>query len=403
MLGTYGSDERECSPRASPSAPPDGGTPDGGTVHPGRMHRAPGVAPRVHRPTLPMRRSLQWVGVKVTVLVGGVGGARFLAGVRELLGPTPFPAGDDASAGDHDITAVVNVGDDAWMHGVRICPDLDTCMYTLGGGIDTERGWGRADETWNAKAELAAYGADPSWFGLGDRDLATHLIRTQMLDAGYRLSDVTAALCRRWQPGVRLLPATDDRHETHVVVAKPDGAEGERVAIHFQEWWVRYRAQIETFGFAQVGSDDTSAAPGVVEAIESADVVLLAPSNPVVSIGAIVSVPGIRAALRTTAAPVVGISPVIDNKPLRGMADECLSVIGVDTSAEAIAAHYGARSGNGILDGWLIADGDRATVDGLAVGNAPLLMSDPATTARMVTDACSLVGVPTPPIPGATR
>lgn len=351
-------------------------------------------------------------GVKVTVLVGGVGGARFLSGVRELFGPTPFPEPPDAAAeaapagavpdqvhppGRHEITAIVNVGDDAWMHGVRICPDLDTCMYTLGGGIDRDRGWGRVGETWHAKEELAAYGADPDWFGLGDRDLATHLIRTQMLDAGYPLSDVTAALCRRWQPGVRLLPATDDRHETHVVVAKPDGDEGQRIAIHFQEWWVRHRAKIPTYGFAQVGSDDTKAAPGVVDAIESADVVLLAPSNPVVSIGAIVSVPGVRAALRTTTAPVVGISPVIDNRPLRGMADECLSVIDVETSAEAIAAHYGARTASGILDAWLIAEGDQATVDGIVVGRAPLLMTDPATTAQMVRDACALVGVDTPP------
>ncbi|MFW0786676.1 2-phospho-L-lactate transferase [Gordonia sp. CPCC 206044] len=348
--------------------------------------------------------------MKVTVLVGGVGGARFLSGVRELLGPTPFPAPVDPATGEslpvaqdhpsgrHEITAIVNVGDDAWMHGVRICPDLDTCMYTLGGGIDCERGWGRVGETWHAKEELAAYGADPDWFGLGDRDLATHLIRTQMLDAGYRLSDVTAALCRRWQPGVRLLPVTDDRHETHVVVAKPGGADDERIAIHFQEWWVRHRAGIPTFGFAQVGSDEAQAAPGVIEAVAEADVVLLAPSNPVVSIGAIVSVPGLRSALRTTAAPVVGVSPVIDNRPLRGMADECLSVIGVQTSAEAIAAHYGARSGNGLLDGWLIADGDHADVDGIAIGSAPLLMSDPATTADMVRAACRLVGVPTPDV-----
>lgn len=342
--------------------------------------------------------------VKVTVLVGGVGGARFLTGVRELLGPTPFPAVEaadegapsDSPASAHEVTAIVNVGDDAWMHGVRICPDLDTCMYTLGGGIDPERGWGRRAESWHAKEELAAYGADPDWFGLGDRDLATHLIRTQMLDAGYRLSDVTAALCRRWQPGVRLLPATDERHETHVVVAKPDGAEDERVAIHFQEWWVRYRAQIPTFGFAQVGSDETQTAPGVSDAIAEADIVLLAPSNPVVSIGAIVSVPGMRAALRSTSAPVVGISPVINNRPLRGMADECLAVIGVQTSAAAIAEHYGARSGNGILDGWLVADGDQAHVNGITVGSAPLLMTDASATARMVRAACALVGVATP-------
>ncbi|QMU18879.1 2-phospho-L-lactate transferase [Gordonia rubripertincta] len=337
--------------------------------------------------------------MKVTVLVGGVGGARFLLGLRELLGTTPFPPHPDdptLGVGEHQITAIVNVGDDAWMHGVRICPDLDTCMYTLGDGIDPERGWGRRGETWHAKEELAAYGADPDWFGLGDRDLATHLIRTQMLDAGYRLSDVTAALSRRWSPGVRLLPVTDDRHETHVVIAKPDGDEGERVAIHFQEWWVRHRAQVPTFGFAQVGSDDTTPAPGVLDAITDADVILLAPSNPVVSIGAIVSVPGMRSALRTTKAPVVGVSPIIDNRPLRGMADACLSVIGVESSAEAVAAHYGARSGNGILDGWLIAENDSAQVDGIAIGSAPLLMTDPQATAQMIRAACALVDVAMP-------
>ncbi|GAB20856.1 LPPG--FO 2-phopspho-L-lactate transferase [Gordonia effusa NBRC 100432] len=330
------------------------------------------------------------------MLVGGVGGARFLLGVRELLGATPFPPPDSEShAAAHEITAIVNVGDDAWMHGVRICPDLDTCMYTLGGGIDAERAWGRQGETWHAKEELAAYGADPDWFGLGDRDLATHLIRTQILEAGFRLADVTAALSKRWQPGVRLLPATEDRHETHVVVTKPGGDDDEQVAIHFQEWWVRHRAQIPTFGFAQVGSE-AKPGPGVVDAIADADLVLFAPSNPVVSIGAIMSVPGLRAALRNTAAPVVGISPVIDNKPLRGMADECLTVIGVETTAQAIAEHYGARSGNGLIDGWLIADGDSAQVDGIAIGTAPLLMTDPATTAKMVVAAAELVGVTMP-------
>ncbi len=294
------------------------------------------------------------------------------------------------------MTAIVNVGDDSYMHGVRICPDLDTCMYTLGGGIDPDRGWGHRNETWNAMEELAAYGADPDWFGLGDRDLATHLIRTHMLEAGFGLSDVTEALCRRWDPGVRLLPASDQRHETHVVIDKPGEADGARVAIHFQEWWVRYRAQVPTHGFAQVGRDTVTPAPGVLEAIADADIVLLAPSNPVVSIGAITSVPGIRGALRTTSAPVVGVSPVIADKPLRGMADACLSVIGVETSAQGIAEHYGARSGNGLLDGWLIADGDRADVDGMTVGTAPLLMSDAAATADMIRAACALVGVQTP-------
>ena len=164
------------------------------------------------------------------------------------------------------------------MYGVRICPDLDTCMYTLGGGIDPERGWGHRDETWHAKEELAAYGVQPDWFGLGDRDLATHLVRSQMLRAGYPLSQVTEALCERWQPGARLLPASDDRSETHVVITDPD--DGEKRAIHFQEWWVRYRAQVPTHSFAFVGADTATAGPGVTEAIETADVVLLAPSNP---------------------------------------------------------------------------------------------------------------------------
>jgi LPPG:FO 2-phospho-L-lactate transferase len=170
--------------------------------------------------------------VKVVVVVGGVGGARFLLGVKALLGLPPVGPGESP----HEITAVVNTGDDVWMHGLRICPDLDTCMYTLGGGIDTGRGWGQRGETWVVKEQLAAYGADPDWFGLGDKDIATHLVRTRMLRAGYQLSAVTEALCDRWKPGLKLLPMTDDRVETHVVVDTP---EGERKAIHFQEWWVR--------------------------------------------------------------------------------------------------------------------------------------------------------------------
>ncbi len=331
--------------------------------------------------------------MKVTVLVGGVGGARFLLGVQKLLGLGQFadPGMNSSTASPHELTAIVNVGDDAWMYGVRICPDLDTCMYTLGGGIDPERGWGHRDETWHAKEELAAYGVQPDWFGLGDRDLATHLVRSQMLRAGYPLSQVTEALCDRWQPGARLLPASDDRSETHVVVTDPES--GNQRAIHFQEWWVRYRAQIPTHSFAFIGTEKAKAAPGVADAIAGADVVLLAPSNPVVSIGAILAVPGLRSALRSTPAPVIGYSPIVAGKPLRGMADDCLKVIGVDSTSEAVGAHYGARSGTGILDGWLIDAGDHAEIEGVNVEAVPLLMTDPAATAEMVRAGLQLAGI----------
>lgn len=335
--------------------------------------------------------------VKITVLVGGVGGARFLLGVQRLLGLGQFGTQDSAqisaAAGDldHEVTAVVNVGDDAWMYGVRICPDLDTCMYTLGGGIDPERGWGHRDETWNAKQELAAYGVQPDWFGLGDRDLATHLVRSQMLRAGYPLSQVTEALCRRWSPGATLLPVSDDRCETHVVITDPDN--GDQKAIHFQEWWVRYRAQVQTHSFAFIGSEKATAATGVVDAIASADIVMLAPSNPIVSIGAILAIPGLRAALRSTSAPVVGYSPIIAGKPLRGMADECLRVSGIESTSAAVAEYYGARSSTGILDYWLIHEEDRAVIPGVTVKAIPLLMSDPAATAEMVRAGMELAGV----------
>jgi LPPG:FO 2-phospho-L-lactate transferase len=287
-----------------------------------------------------------------------------------------------ARPGD-DITAIVNTGDDITLHGLRICPDLDSVMYTLGDGIDRERGWGRADETWRIKDDLARYGAEPSWFGLGDLDIATHLVRTQMLDAGYPLSDVTAALCTRWQPGVTLLPMTDQRCETHVVV-EIDGA---AKAIHFQEWWIRYRAALPAKAFAQVGIDGAKPAPGVLEAITEADVVLVAPSNPVVSIGTILAVPGIRDAITHGRAPVAGISPIVGGRPVRGMADACLPAIGVEVSAQGVGRHYGARGADGLLDAWLVHGTDTARIDGVTVRAVPLLMTDDKATARMVRDA----------------
>ncbi|RSN09744.1 2-phospho-L-lactate transferase [Streptomyces sp. WAC 05977] len=328
--------------------------------------------------------------MKVVILVGGVGGARFLLGVKQALG---LPARSSTPESPHEVTALVNTGDDVWMHGLRICPDLDTCMYTLGGGIDEERGWGHSGETWTVKEELAAYGAEPTWFGLGDKDIATHLIRSRMLRAGYPLSQVTEALCDRWQPGVRLLPMSDDRVETHVVIDDPEDPD-QRKAIHFQEWWVRYRAEPKAHSIIAVGADEAKPAPGVLDAIAAADIVLFAPSNPVVSVGTTLGVPGIRDALRKTRAKVVGVSPIIGGKPLRGMADACLSAIGVETSAEAVGRHYGSRKeSDGVLDGWLVSEGETVDVPGVAVRDVPLLMSDVDATAAMVRAAFDLAGV----------
>ncbi|TFV87759.1 2-phospho-L-lactate transferase [Blastococcus sp. CT_GayMR16] len=316
--------------------------------------------------------------MEIVVLAGGTGGARFLRGVR-------------AAAPEAGITVVVNTGDDVTMHGLRICPDLDTVMYTLGGGIDEERGWGRAGESWTVKAELAAYDADPSWFGLGDRDLATHLIRTRMLDAGYPLSAVTTALAERWQPGVTLLPMSDQRVETHVVVPDPDT--GRQRAIHFQEWWVRLRAAPDPSAFVQVGVDAALPGPGVTEAFAAADAVLLAPSNPVVSIGTILGVPGIRAALLGSPARIVGISPIVGGAVVRGMADRCLPALGIEVSAEGVGRHYGARSDGGLLDTWLVAPDDAADVGGVDVRRVPLLMNSPEATANLARAALDAAGV----------
>jgi LPPG:FO 2-phospho-L-lactate transferase len=318
--------------------------------------------------------------MRIVVLSGGVGGARFVRGLLRHLGSSPGTA-------DSQVSVVVNTADDIWLFGLKVCPDLDTVMYTLGGAVDEERGWGRGDEGWRAREELAAYGVEPSWFGIGDRDLATHLVRTQMLTAGYPLSAVTEALCERWRPGARLLPMSDDRVETHIVVADDAQPSGQR-ALHFQEYWVRFRARLPALAVVPVGLDAARPAPGVVESIATCDAVLLAPSNPVVSIGTVLGVPGIGAALRATPARVVGLSPLIGGRPVRGMADALLHAIDVKSSAEGVAEHYGARSRGGLLDGWLVDTTDASAVPaveaaGIACRAVPLLMRDLDATAAM--------------------
>ncbi|CAL9515230.1 Phosphoenolpyruvate transferase [Streptomyces sp. enrichment culture] len=312
---------------------------------------------------------------RIVVLSGGIGGARFLRGLQ-------------GAAPDADITVIGNTGDDIHLFGLKVCPDLDTVMYTLGGGIHEEQGWGRAAETFAVKEELAAYGVGPEWFGLGDRDFATHIVRTQMLAAGYPLSAVTEALCRRWQPGVTLLPMTDDRVETHVLT---DAEDGTRKAIHFQEYWVRLRAAVPAHAVVPVGAEQSTPAPGVLEAIGAADAIVFPPSNPVVSVGTILAVPGIREAIAEAGVPVVGLSPIIGDAPVRGMADKVLAAIGVQPTAAAVAQHYGS----GLLDGWLVDTVDAHAVkaveaDGIRCRAVPLLMTDAAATEAMAAEALNL-------------
>lgn len=333
---------------------------------------------------------------RITVLSGGMGGARFLQGLLHGIATGQLPG----VTADAQVTVIANTCDDWWIHGLKVCPDLDTVMYTLGDGIDPERGWGRRAETWSAKEELAAYGVEPTWFGLGDRDIATHLVRTQLLDSGYALSDVTRALCERWLTptygdSLRLLPMTDDRAETHVAVADPEAPSGKRV-VHFQEYWVRLRAEVPAETIVFVGLDQATPAPGVVEAIAEADLVVIPPSNPVVSVGTILGVPGIRDAVRATAAGVVGISPIVGASHVRGMAEQMLTSLGVEVSATGVGLNYGARESGGVLDGWLIADGDadqleRLAAAGLPAAAVPLMMTDPDATAAMTAAAITLV------------
>ena len=318
--------------------------------------------------------------MRITALAGGVGGARFIRGLRAHLDRSPALA-------DSQVTVIGNTGDDISLFGLRVCPDLDTLLYTLGGGVHEGQGWGRADETHRVQGELAAYGAVPQWFALGDQDFGTHIARSQWLGQGLSLSEVTARLAARWglpERGIVLLPMTDSPVETHVVI---DEGEGPR-AVHFQEWWVRLQASVPASRFVAVGMDQATAAPGVLDAIRQADVVLLPPSNPVVSIGIILGVPGVRDALRGTSAPVVGVSPLISGAPVRGHADACLQAIGLESTTTAVAGLYAD-----FLDGWLVAPEDEAAFTGqprLAVRGRPLLMTDVGAAADIAGAALDL-------------
>lgn len=317
------------------------------------------------------------VAPRIVVLAGGVGGSKFVVGVREAARRRwPDAAGGSAA----EITVIANTGDDIWLSGLRLQPDVDSMIYALAGVNDTERGWGRVGESERVSAELQAFGAGWPWFTLGDLDLGAHIARTGWLREGLPVSSVVSRLAARWPLGVRILPMTDAEVDTHVVTA-----EGR---MHFQEWWTRHRAAIPALRFESPGMSDAAPAPGVLDALGEADVILFAPSNPVVSIGPILAVPGIASAVRSAAAGVAGVSGLIAGAPVRGMADACLAAVGLAPAADAVGVHYGARAHGGLLDAWLIAEEDAAlaaSVDsaGLRAEVVPLWMRDLETSAAL--------------------
>ena len=302
-------------------------------------------------------------------LAGGIGAARFLRGLVRVVDPA-------------ELVVVANTGDDLELHGLHVSPDLDSITYTLGGGVNAEQGWGRADERFTVAGELAQRYGRPTWFTLGDRDLATHLVRTEALRAGRPLSDVTAEIAAAWGLPFTLLPMTDDPVATRVRTR--DGRD-----LHFQEWWVGEHAEPDVASVRLQGADAARPAPGVLEAIAGAETVLLCPSNPVVSIGTILAVTGIRDALRE--ATVAGVSPIVGGRVVRGMADRLLPSVGVATSAEGVAELYAD-----FLDGWVIDNVDAAAAAGLrawglAVAVEQTVMHDAEVAAALAKATLALV------------
>ena len=301
----------------------------------------------------------------IAVVSGGVGAARLLAGLQQVVDPAT-------------IAAVVNVGDDTVLHGLSISPDLDTITYTLAGAIDPERGWGLAGETWRSMEALERFGAvrppgssaGGTWFGLGDQDLATHLYRTHRLQEGARLTDVTAEVARAYGVGVRLLPVTDDPVRTMVQVA----GEGE---IGFQDYFVRRHHQVPITGVRFDGADAATVAPEAIDALSGAELIVIAPSNPIVSIGPVLAVPGVRPLISASRAKVVAVSPIVGGRALKGPADRMLAELGHSVSVTGIARLYRDVAGTLVVDesdralaGDVEAEGVRCIVTDTVMRNA---------------------------------
>jgi LPPG:FO 2-phospho-L-lactate transferase len=312
--------------------------------------------------------------MRVVALAGGVGAGKFLRGLVRAVPP-------------QDVTVVVNTGDDIEVHDLHVSPDLDSVMYWLGGVADRQRGWGRAGETFRATEELRRLGAKGAWFGLGDLDLATHLLRTSWLRGGHTLSEVTAELSRRFAVAPRVIPMTDEPAPTGILLL---GDEGREAYVHFQEYWVERGGRDEVKAI-RYGGSEASPAPGVLEAIAAADVIVFPPSNPVVSIGPILAVPGIRDAVAARRSVAAGVSGIVGGAPIAGMADRLLPVEGVEVSAAGVAEMY-----RDLLSGWVIDAVDerlaaRIEALGMRVAVTDTLMHDDGAAERVARATLELV------------
>jgi LPPG:FO 2-phospho-L-lactate transferase len=310
--------------------------------------------------------------VGVAVLAGGVGAARFLAGLVRVVEPD-------------EVTAIVNVGDDIELHGLHVSPDLDTVTYTLAGEVDPDTGWGLIDESWQAMATLGRYGG-PDWFRLGDRDLGTHLYRTGRLAAGATMSEVTAEIAAAWAIAVRIVPATDDRLRTMVTLA----ATGEEV--DFQSYFVARRHAVAVSGVRFEGADAARPAPGAVEAVGAADVVVCAPSNPIVSIGPVLAVAAVREAVEARREQVVAVSPIVAGAALKGPADRLLTELGHEASVVGVARLYRSWCSTLVVDEADGASARAVEAEGVRCVVAPTIMRDAASSAALARTVLEAVG-----------
>jgi LPPG:FO 2-phospho-L-lactate transferase len=313
--------------------------------------------------------------VKITALAGGVGAARMLSGLATV-------------AGAEAVTAIINTADDMVLHGLYICPDVDTVTYTLAGAGNPETGWGLAGETWQVMAAVAAFeGVAPggpgslSWFNLGDRDLGTHLYRTGRLASGATLSEVTAEVSRRYGVAARLLPMTDHRVETRVTIADGPGPEGHEVG--FQDYFVGMRHSVPVRSVRFAGVEHARPAPGVIDAIERADIVVVCPSNPIVSIGPLLAVDGIAAAVARRRPDAVAVSPIVAGRALKGPADRMLAELGQEASVVGVARLWSALAARLVIDEADAALAPAVEAEGMEAVVAPSVMSGPAEAARL--------------------